>query len=93
MTTMDEQAASQEGSPIPTGTVMVAKLVERDGVVSEWNPILGASDVQEFVQWAGEYLASMTAEAMESSVVVERWTAERWAEFIADRQSPIGGTR
>lgn len=81
-TTMDEQATAQEGSPIPADVVMVARLVEREGVTSEWNPVCGTTQCAEFVSWAGEYLAAMTAEGMVASVIVERWTREQWDEFM-----------
>lgn len=91
---MDERAASQEGKPIAAGLVMVARLVERDGVTSEWRPVYGSSDSDEFARWAGDYLASMTAEGMESSVVVESWTRDRWNAFLVDgarNDAPRGG--
>lgn len=83
-TTMDEQAAAQEGSPIPDDVVMVARLVEDRECTSEWNPVFGTTSRGEFIAWAGEYLVAMTAEAMSASVIVERWTREQWDEFVKE---------
>lgn len=80
--TMDDRAASQEGTPMAPDVVMVARLIDGAEVTCEWCPVTGSSDSDDFAQYVGDYLASMAAEGMQASVVVERWSSQRWNDFV-----------
>lgn len=70
MTTLADQARSQEGEPIPDNELVRVELVDSHGTSVEYRDVNADFNADELASWVGDYVKEMAAEGMSGSV---RW--------------------
>jgi len=68
--TLNDQAAAQEGAPIPADKRVRVELIDSDGNTVEYGDYAGANDAAELKAWLADYAVSMIAEGQRGEV---RW--------------------